>query len=225
MKNKNVILGIIIVLFVILSGIGIGCLFYKIDNQEILVDIKHKKLHEEDYMESCVSVKINGKDVSEEIWIKGYKQCEYEIYNKLVLLTVYDDASGYSDLYIYNNKSEKLFDMSEIPSDLLTLRWEFDKVNSKVIFYSQLTEETGGTSNRVEKITGKDLYYLSCNELKYYKDKIVAVEIHEITLKDNNISSIKLVNQTYLENYVDVLSNFNHYDWLLKECNRNNESN
>ena len=206
MKSKSVILGIILVLIIMLSGIGIGYFIYSGTSKKINVEIQNQKKHSEDYMESCISVKINEKEITDEIGLSSLVSCKYEIFNNLVLLEVYHDVSGYSDLYIYNSKAEKMFDMSDIPTDLLILKWNFDKENQKIIFYSQLTEETGGVSDRVQEITGKDLWDLTCEELEYYKDKMIAMEKYEVILGNNKIESIKLVEKDYLEKYIDELN-------------------
>ena len=206
MKSKSVILGIILVLIIMLSGIGIGYFIYSGISKKINVEIQNQKKHSEDYMESCISVKINEKEITDEIGLSSLVSCKYEIFNNLVLLEVYHDVSGYSDLYIYNSKAEKMFDMSDIPTDLLILKWNFDKENQKIIFYSQLTEETGGVSDRVQEITGKDLWDLTCEELEYYKDKMIAMEKYEVILGNNKIESIKLVEKDYLEKYIDELN-------------------
>ena len=64
-KNKSVILGIILVLIIMLNGIGIGYFLYKNSNKEILVEIEKNEYGE------CLTAKINGKNILDEIHILG----------------------------------------------------------------------------------------------------------------------------------------------------------
>ena len=207
MKSKSVILGIILVLIIMLSGIGIGYFIYSGTTKKINVEIQNQKKYIEDYMESCISVKINEKEITDEITLEYYDTCNYEIYNNFILLKVCSNyVNGYCDLYIYNSESEKLFDMNDIPTDLLILKWNFDEENGKIIFYSELSDENGNEADRVHEITGGRLSELTCEELDYYKDKMIAMEKYEVILGNNKIESIKLVEKDYLEKYIDELN-------------------
>ena len=142
MKNKNVLLVIILVLIIVLTGIGIGYFIYSGASKKINVEIQNQNGND---LESCISVKINEKEIAEEIELSGLVTCKYEIFNNLVLLEIYNNVSSYSDLYIYNSKAEKLVGLSDIPREL---GWKFDKENQKIIFYSEIVDETKDILNK-----------------------------------------------------------------------------
>lgn len=216
MKKRNIILGVILVMVVILCGIGMGYFIYYKEAYEtyekISVEIEIKK---NNYYEYCSSVVVNGKNISNELEINEFTYCDYDVYNNLAIITVYEP--DFSFLYIYNSKGNKLLSNADISEDLFTHFWDFDNENGKIIFYSEITDMQGGVSDRVLEITGKDLYDLTCDELNYYKDKIVASEKSEVKLLENKISDVTVVEKNNLENYIVNGGNFYQKD-LLIDC-------
>ena len=146
MKNKDLLLSLILVLIVILCGIGLGYLIFRSTDKEINVEI----LKIDDYTED---IYINGKLIFDNF--VSANGVNYKIIDDKVFFSDFGTGGGGNSLYVYNRNGEQLLKVNNddafLPNNLLYEYMVYDELNNKIFLFSSIQAEDAQSEN----ISGK----------------------------------------------------------------------